>query len=71
LGAVNQIYWQAYAQMISQRQLPSFALLMTMLWRESPGSFQRFNLQSNGLAGAFFEALLGGPIALETLHLSS
>jgi hypothetical protein len=71
LGAVNQIYWQAYAQMISQRQLPSFALLMTMLWRELPGSFQRFNLQSNGLAGTFFEALLGDPVVVETLHLSA
>lgn len=71
LHAVNQSYWQAYAELISQRQLPSFALLMTMLWKESPGSFQRFNLQSNGLEGAFFEALLGGPVALETLHLSA
>jgi hypothetical protein len=70
LGAVNQNYWQAYAQLISQRQLPSFALLMTMLWKELPGSFQRFNLQSNGLAGTFFEALLGGPVAIETLHPS-
>jgi hypothetical protein len=69
LHTVNHIYWQAYAQLISQRQLPSFALLMTMLWKESPGSFQRFNLQSNGLAGTFFEALLAGPVALETLHL--
>jgi hypothetical protein len=69
LPAVNHIYWQAYAELISKRQLPSFSLLMTMLWRESPGSFQRFNLQSNGLAGAFFEALPGGPLAIETLHL--
>lgn len=70
LRTVNQIYWQAYAQLIRQRQLPSFALLMTILWKESPGSFQRFNLQSNGLAGTFFEALSGGPVALETVHLS-
>jgi hypothetical protein len=70
LSTVNQFYWQAYAQLIRQRQLPSFALLMTMLWKELPGSFQRFNLQSNGLAGTFFEALRGGPLALETLHLS-
>jgi hypothetical protein len=69
LGAVNQIYWHAYAQMISQRQLPSFALLMTVLWKESPGSFQRFTLQSNGLEGAFFEALLSDLVALETLQL--
>jgi len=70
LHTVNQFYWQAYAELISQRQLPSFALLTTMLWKELPGSFQRFNLQSNGLAGTFFEALLAGPLALETLHLS-
>jgi hypothetical protein len=70
LHTVNHIYWQAYAELISQRQLPSFALLMTMLWREFPGSFQRFNLQSNGLPGTFFEALRGAPVALETLHLS-
>jgi hypothetical protein len=69
LSTVNQFYWQAYAQLIRQRQLPSFTSLMNMLWKELPGSFQRFNLQSNGLAGTFFEALRGGPLALETLHL--
>jgi hypothetical protein len=70
LRAANQIYWQAYAELISQRRLPSFDLIMTTLWKESPGFFQRFNLQSNGLAGTFFEALLGGPVALETLSIS-
>lgn len=70
LHTANQFYWQAYAELIGQRRLPSFTLLMTMLWKELPGSFQRFNLQSNGLAGTFFEALLRGPLALETLHLS-
>jgi hypothetical protein len=70
LRTVNQLYWRTYADLILQRQLPSFALLMTTLWKESPGSFQKFNLQSNGLAGTFFEALLGGSVALETLHLS-
>ena len=70
LRTVNQMYWQAYAGLIGRRQVPSFALLMTMLWQESPGCFQRFNLQPNGLAGTFFEALPGGPVALETLHLS-
>jgi hypothetical protein len=70
LPAVNQMYWDAYAELIRRRQLPSFTLLMTMLWKDSPGLFQRFNLQSNGLAGTFFEALLSGPLATETLHLT-
>lgn len=70
LHTVNQFYWQAYAELISQHRLPSFALIMSMLWKELPGSFQKFNLQSNGLAGTFFEAMLGRTLALETLHLS-
>lgn len=69
LSAVNQAYWHAYATMIDQRQIPSVASLMTILWEELPGSFQRFNLQSNGLAGAFFEAVPRGPMPLEALHL--
>jgi hypothetical protein len=69
LSTVNHAYWLAYAQLINQGKIPSFGVLMTMLWKEMPGSFQRFNLQSNGLVGAFFEALLGAPVPLETLHL--
>jgi hypothetical protein len=70
LHIINHYYWQAYAELIGRRQLPTFDLVMTMLWKESPGSFQRFNLQSNGLAGTFFESLRGGPLAIETLHPS-
>jgi hypothetical protein len=69
LRTVNQMYWHAYAGLIRQCRVPSLSLLMTMLWQESPGTFQRFNLQANGLTGAFFEALPRGPVALETLHL--
>jgi hypothetical protein len=68
LPAINHAYWQAYAERISQGQLPCFPSLVKILWKELPGCFQRFNLQSNGLAGSFFEALRGGPVKLETLH---
>lgn len=68
LSLVNHAYWQVYAQMLCQREIPSFSSVMAMLWQALPGSMQRFNLQSNGLAGAFFEAVSGGPISLEFLH---
>jgi hypothetical protein len=71
LPLINQAYWQVYAHLISQHKLPTFTSIMSILWHELPGSFQSFNLQSNGLAGSFFEAMRAGPVSLETLHLSS
>ena len=69
LSRVNSAYWQAYATSIDRGEIPSFDSLMKILWKHLPGEFQRYNLQSNGLAGAFFAALVTGSVQIESLKL--
>jgi hypothetical protein len=68
LPAVNEAYWLAYQRMLEHGQLPTLPLLLAELWRDRPGSFQRFPLQPNGLAGAFLEAVQRDVVLLETLR---
>jgi hypothetical protein len=69
LRTVNGAYWHAYATSIDQGEIPTFDSLMKILWKNLPEVFQRYNLQSNGLAGAFFSTLVTGSVQIESLKI--
>jgi len=57
LSALNGRYWHLYAGAIDNGQLPRAETLLGELRRGNPDCFARYRLQSNGLPGAFFDAL--------------
>lgn len=42
ISLVNSAYWQVYATSIDSGEIPSFNSLMTKLWKDFPGLFQRY-----------------------------
>ena len=69
LSTVNNAYWNAYSEALNQGHIPCFSSLINNLCLHMPENFSRFNLQSNGLEGALFEALNKGIVPIETTYV--